>query len=230
VAAVSVIVPYRGDNGPRDRVWAWIEQQWHMNHPAWEIVVSGPPPGPWRKALAITAAARAASADLLVVADADVWSDDLPAAVEAVNNGAGWAIPHDQVHRLSEVATVDVLERGWPLNQAGPLDQRPYWGHPGGGIVVLHRSTLENVPMDPRFAGWGQEDDSWGLALLALAGNPWRSHQPLWHLWHPPAERLNRQIGSTENEQLYLRYLHARRRPDELRVILDEARECCAAA
>jgi len=43
--------------------------------------------------------------------------------------------------------------------------QRPYPGYPGGGITVLPRSTYTEVPLDLRYEGWGQEDESWAHAL-----------------------------------------------------------------
>jgi hypothetical protein len=106
----------------------------------------------------------------------------------------------------------------------GKLQQRPYLGVPGGGIMVLSRETYEQVPLDWRFKGWGQEDEAWGAALAAVAGKGWRGTEPLYHLWHPPQPRQNRAIGSDESRHLRNLYLKARRFPDEMEALLTVAR------
>lgn len=155
---------------------------------------------------------RSSDAEIVVVADADVWTDGLSAAVTAVKDGAPWAMPHTEVHRLSKDG------RG--------LAQEPYRGALGGGIVVAPRQTLLDIPLDPRFVGWGQEDHSWGLALTTLAGIPWRGEATLTHFWHPPQERITRKYGSVESKALYLRYVTAARTdPRAMRDLIEEIRE-----
>lgn len=157
----------------------------------------------------------------MVIHDADVWCDGLDRAVAAVADGAPWAIPHEHVHRLDQTSTAAVLA-GAPLG--GTLTEKPYRGWAGGGIVVLPRSTYDQVPIDPRFAGWGQEDDSWAIALTQLAGEPWRGDGDLWHLWHPPQPREGRIIGSAEGKALNRRYRAARYDPVRLARLIEEAR------
>src|SRR5687768_12609226 len=57
---------------------------------------------PWNKARAVMPAVEDSCADIVVLADADVWTEGLAAAVRAVEQGASWAIPHRHVHRLTE--------------------------------------------------------------------------------------------------------------------------------
>lgn len=158
-------------------------------------------------------------AETLIVADADVWCDGLQAAVEAVDE-TGWAVPHSHVHRLTPEATSDLLAGGG----YGNLEEKPYRGVAGGGIVVVTRSTWQQVPMDPRFEGWGAEDEAWGLALRRLIGHPFKQTGPLWHLWHPPQARKSRGIGSDANVALYRRYSRAYRNPEQLRALVEEVR------
>lgn len=114
-----------------------------QHHPEWPVHLGECPDGPWCKALALRAALSQVSVDAdstLIVADADVWCDGLAQAVEAVENGAPWAIPHLNVVRLKE---------------DGTEEERPYPGLEGGGIVVLAREVILSCPPDPRFVGWG---------------------------------------------------------------------------
>ncbi|MFD5184021.1 hypothetical protein ACFWMQ_15695 [Streptomyces sp. NPDC058372] len=156
---------------------------------------------------------------MLIVADADVWVD-VSEAMTAVDDGAPWAVPHASVRRLTEGAARAVLA-GAPLGD-GPLAEPAYRGVEGGGVTVLPRILYEQAPLDPRFAGWGQEDEAWGIALRAVAGQPWRGAAPLYHLWHPPQDRLSRRWGSRDGMTLYRRYRHAARRPEEVRSLLAE--------
>jgi hypothetical protein len=57
--------------------------------------------------------------------------------------------------------------------------------------------------------------------LRWMAGPAWRSEGPLWHLWHPPQERLTRRVGSRASEQLRGRYRRARRVEDIERLVAE---------
>jgi hypothetical protein len=193
---------------------AWVRERY-----AWPIRLA-PGSTPWVKANAVTPAIESSSAEIVVIADADVWTDGITDAIEAVQQGAPWAIPHLNVHRLTENGTAAVLgDAEWNAQQ---LDRRPYRGYEGGGVTVLRRDDYLDVPMDPRFTGWGQEDASWGYALRCLLGEPWRGTAPLIHLWHPPQARMTNKYGSPGGKQLWKRYLLARRRPDEMRKLVKE--------
>jgi hypothetical protein len=152
--------------------------------------------------------------DVVIVADADVWGGWPVEAVARVEDGlATWAVPHRQVRRLSEDATRMVLA-GHPWTafcRGDALAEKLRVGVPGGGMVIARASTFKSIPMDPRFTGWGQEDHSWGIALSTLCGEAWRPKNiaPLVHLWHPPADRINRFWGSRRSQQPYSRYLEA---------------------
>lgn len=218
---VTVIVPWRPGCPHRERAWEWVRAQYARWHPGWHVVEApAPAAGVWCKATAAHPAIRSAPSGVVVVADADVWCDRIDAAVLAVTAGAAaWAIPHRLVHRLTQAAT-DALIAGAAAEETC---QRPYTGLEGGGIVVAHRDTLIDVPLDPRFTGWGQEDLSWAMALHTLHGPAWRGTADLIHLWHPPQDRLSRKIGSIAGQQLHRRYVKARRDPALMRALLEEA-------
>lgn len=226
MTGVSVLVPYRPDGGARDRAWTWVRDWWAREHPGWQVVEGRCDDGPWRKAVAVADALSRADGTILVVADADVVCDGVSEAVRAVvQAGARWAIPHLHVHRLTMRAT-DAVYEGVPADRSARLfglDRRAYVGVRGGGMVVLKRRLYGRVPLDPRFAGWGEEDLAWGLALTAMTGGqPWRGTNPLWHLWHPPAERLNPYVGSAESHALHVRYQYAAKRRADMEALLAE--------
>lgn len=221
---VTVLIPWYGDCPYRTRALEWVVSRYGDRHPTWriEICEGG---DPWVKADAVMPAVERVRGGVIVVADADVWCDETDAAVDAVAEGAGWAMPHAAVHRLSVDGSAAYMNgRPW---RDFDLDQRPYRGVLGGGIVVSTRKAFLTAPLDPRFVGWGQEDTSWGCALTTLIGTRWRGNAPLIHLWHPPARRIGRVKGSTAGWALYRRYVKASTDPEAMRALIGEINGDC---
>lgn len=222
--SVAVLVPFRPAGEDRTAAWEYLAGLWAARYPTWQVVAADSGPGPWCKATAVRAALEQTQAPILVVADADVWCDGVGTAVDEVRAGRAWAIPHHRVLRLTSLASRQVFESGqWPRHRTTlTYAQRPYPGRPGGGMTVLSRETYERVPLDPRFTGWGQEDEAWALALRRLAGREWRGVEDLWHLWHAPQPRQSRTVGSREGFTLFRRYAAAARDVTRMRTLLDE--------
>lgn len=222
--SVSVLVPWRSGDPDRELAWTYLRALWTERYPTWEVVEGFCPDGPWRKGAAVADALSRAAGDIVVVADADVWCDDVGLAVDQVRAGAGWAMPHYRVCRLTAVATAQAVEtREWPTRRVTlTYDRSPYPGVMGGGISVMTRQTYVSAPIDPRFSGWGQEDEAWALALRRLVGKPWRGTADLWHLWHRPQPRQSRLVGNQAGQSLYRRYAAAARDPRRMTALLAE--------
>lgn len=219
---VTVVVPFTPGQPDRDRAWEWVRAQLEATYPDWEIAVGIGDPDRWVKADAVMPAVEAAKPGIVVVHDADVWCDDTHRAVEKIAQGHTWAVPHYQVRRLTRAAT-DRLLAGEDKARL-PLDEPAYVGAAAGGILVAPRDTLLEIPMDPRFVGWGSEDRSHSLALHILLGGPWRGNTNLFHLWHPPQARMTRNIGSEESHALRQRYEAVRQNADGMRALLAEVK------
>jgi hypothetical protein len=218
---VSVIVPYRPDGGARDENWGFLRPKWEQLN--YEVVTGCCAEGEWIKADALSDALTRAQGDIIIMADADVWCEGIEAAVIRVQTGLTWAIPHLAVHRLTERST-HALRNCDPLYEP-EFDEHPYEGVVGGGLFVMRREAYEAAPLDRRFRGWGQEDWAAGMAWTTLYGLPWRGVDPLWHLWHPPMERMNRVVGSNENRALWERYRSAYRNRPRMRALVGEGVE-----
>jgi len=216
----EVIVPWYGDCPHRLKALEYVKGRYA--NLGWPVTVAHGS-ARWVKAEATMPAVRASTADVLVIADADVWTDGLPEAVRAVELGAGWAKPHKLVHRLTAEST-DRYIAGEPW-EGLDLDRKSYVGIAGGGYVVAKRETLLDIPLDPRFVGWGQEDESWAVALHLLAGMAYLGRADLIHLWHPPQPRLTDRRGSEESWLLMRRYVNARRNPEAMRDLVAEIKE-----
>lgn len=195
--------------------------QYRKHHPDWQILIShAPGPDPWVKADPVNAAIEATDAEFVLVADADVWCDGLAEALQALKDGARWAVPHTEVRRLDEEGSIAFMDGAKWVNLG--VDRAPYIGVRGGGLVMARREVFQHVPMDPRYVGWGAEDMSLGLALNCLFGPCWRGKSVLIHLWHPPQERAHHKYGNPQSHQLYQRYHAARRDPDMMASLLAE--------
>lgn len=224
MVSVSVVVPYRPDSGARDLNWEFLRGLWADHFPNWEVVTGDCASSGWVKAEAVADALSRAHGDVIAVCDADVWCEGVADAVRQVEScGARWAIPHLTVHRLTQVATMELRTSGDDFSY--DFDEPPYEGVPGGGMFVMRRAAYEAAPLDRRFRGWGQEDQSAGLAWTTLYGLPWRGIDPLWHLWHPPMERANRVVGSMESRALWERYRSANHNRPRMRELVGEGVE-----
>ena len=208
--SVSVVIPWRPGCEHREANRDWLVAEIESRFPDWQIVEADHPGDYWSKSEAIVAGVEASFGDVIVVHDADCWSEGTSEAVEAVRNGAAWAMPHGRVVRLDEHSTSAWRRGNRDKDTVRRTSERPYQGIIGGGIVVVPRSTAEQIPPDLRFRGWGGEDESWGYALDTLAGSVTRLDYDLIHLWHPPQARRSRAHGSKENVDLAAQYRAAR--------------------
>lgn len=229
VASTVVVVPWR-DDGSEERAVAfrYCAARWSGEY-GWPVACTHDLDGPWRKGEAVRQALDLAGpeAEVVVVADADVWFDgDLRPAVDYAATCAP-VVPHGEVWRLSRIHSAAVLAGAASMEsaRADELEERPYTGLAGGGLVVISRDHYDLCPIDPRFEGWGCEDASWGMALTETFGAMQRGKHRLFHLWHEPQPRRSRQTGSPESEALRRRYRAARGKPVEMaRLLLEAAR------
>lgn len=227
---ISLLVPFRSDDPQRLRVWEFLRDHYWSQHKDLEIVVgSDYTSGPWCKALAWRDALDRSSGDVVIFMDADCW---VPRAVEGAARlrarGHRWVQSQNVVWRLSEASTERALTFELPLIRVvdGDSYEEPRLSSAGVGTVLRREDALD-IPLDPRFLGWGWEDPAWHDALLTLLGPPWRydydDYAPCVHLWHPPADGWNIERAPVgPNWLLRRRYARAKNRPENMRALLAE--------
>jgi len=228
--SIDVIVPFASECEHRQRAFEWVSKRYAERHPDWRLIVGEAPTSPWCKARAVHDALQHSDTDVIIVADADVWVDELEPYVEIVTARARpWCTPHRRVIRFNEVGTAHIIDDGvHPVDIAlmrGQLEQTPYTALLGGGLVILPRALYDACPLDPRFEGWGSEDWAWGFALCTIGGRRAQGDALIWHLWHPPQERMNRVIGSTESDALRERYQKAAGDVEATNALIEEGRQ-----
>lgn len=152
----------------------WLREYGHL--------ITADAAGEWCKGRAVAAGVSESDADVLVISDADVWCTETRRAVEAVEAGAKWAVPHARILRLSAEATADVLAGdGSDWSTRGSLERPPHRAVSGGGMVVMRREVFEACPMPVMGR---REDEVWQTQLVPRFGRPWRGTADLFHLWH----------------------------------------------
>jgi len=218
--SVDVIIPWQPGCVYRALNLDWTIAKWE-SHGYTPILGTLPDNQPFIKADAVAAGLKDSDAEFIVVTDGDLWLDETIWGIEDIqNDGYPWVMPHNTINRMNPSATSRVLAGG---AIGPPLAQRPYRGVLGGGVVIIRREVYDDVPLDPRFVGWGQEDESWGIALRTLHPDGRMGTGDLWHLWHPPGDRKNRRTGSDDSVRLRNRYSLARRKGVEvMRALIDE--------
>lgn len=218
VSSVDVVIPWSGNCVYRASARSYVESRWRSL--GFNVLI-GEMDGPWSKAVAVANALEHSRAEVLVVTDGDVWTDAAPTHARAIADGEmPWSTPFGSVNRLNEPAT-EVVLTGGPLE--GRLLKPPYKAVPGGGIVVLRRDIYDQIPLDPRFVGWGHEDEAWGMALTCLIGRPVMAPDKLWHLWHPPQDKSSTPERRL-NQHLRSQYSRARRDKERMTQLVFEAR------
>ncbi len=210
----------------RKRNWEWLRAYWLSF--GFELVEVTVPEGEkYNKALAAHLGAKAASGDVLIFADADVYMDKraVNRAVGAVCSGMfGWAAPNKKVLRHTETESETMLNGGGIVR----AENEPYIGQLAGGLFVVSRKCWDETGgFDTRFEGWGGEDSAYSV-VLAQRGDGWkpRRDEILFHLWHP--EQISKKQGeylslNEANNQLMHRYRLAAQNGENAACLVDKS-------
>lgn len=182
MAAVSVLIPFRGD-GQRRVLRDHCRTLW--DRLPYEIVESsdGHDGGPFQIARAFNFAKERATGDYLILYGADHIPD--PDRIEwAVEQLASheWCALYAQTGGISRSNTNRILAGRDPYT-IPPSQVAPFCT----AIIGIRRDAW--VRFDERFIGWGGEDTAWRLALETLYGPTPEPSGMLRCLWHEAASR-----------------------------------------
>ncbi|MDP2710796.1 MAG: galactosyltransferase-related protein [Solirubrobacteraceae bacterium] len=222
--SVAVVVPRRTDNGPRDKLWEFIRQQWLTDHPGWPLVEGFHHDGPFNRATAINRGANLAPPwDVLVIADADtlVPKDQAQAVAALAIDHGRLTLAYERYVSLTHQATQRLISGGPPLS--GSTVRWTMENSVSGCLAVPRVLWLAVGGFDERFVGWGYEDRAFFVACDTLGGGHERVPGNVQHLWHPrPPERSEQHPKFRANRELCRRYKHAHGDRDAIRSILAE--------
>jgi hypothetical protein len=184
---VSVLIPFRGDDGHRDKLWSYVRNLWEQL-PVELVVGSDPGDQPFNVARAFNDAASRATGDLFVLFGADQLPDidRIAWALNQAEDGAFWCPLFAATGAYREHDTRLIVENG-----ANPANYDfAQWAPFCTGILAVTRDGwVEINGMDERFFGWGCEDTAVRMALEVILGPAPEPTGTLACLWHPAAPR-----------------------------------------
>lgn len=152
---VSVLIPWRTDNGHRARVFAHIRELWAQLPVQLVIGADSETETPFNVARAFNDAARHATGDVFVLFGADQLPD-----LDAVHAAAAHALEHDSWAPLfASTGAYRELDTDLILKGADPARYDfSQWAPFCTGILAVSRGAWSRVNgMDERFFGWGCE-------------------------------------------------------------------------
>jgi predicted glycosyltransferase involved in capsule biosynthesis len=203
---ISLLVPFRSDNGIRAEVFEWLMEYYKHELPGAEIIISDDdrqPDQPFCKTMAFNMAADRAKGDIFVLLDADCYipGSVLISAATKIRSFEKrgvplWFIPYRNFYRLNELLSADLVASNPknPMRFHAKLDRSAldevsgisHGHHYGALIQVMPRTAWETVGgMDIRFRGWGSEDVCFMKAVDTLYGPHKTIDTPVYHVWHP---------------------------------------------
>ncbi len=208
--SVSVLIPFRGDGGQRDRIWAWMKRRYELTLPDYELVVSddGATDGPFNEGRAWNRAADLASGDILILGEAETAfnAHEIALAVQDVRDRARWCVA-DSYFMLRESDSDMLLRMPPDVRIATGDDFAPLHSWRRSSVsspVIVPRHAFELVGgYDERWVGWGWLDKALAAALTTLYAPLERFPGAAFHLWHP------RGPSRDANPELSRRYLAA---------------------
>jgi N-terminal domain of galactosyltransferase len=223
---VSLIVPWRGGDPMRERLWDFCRQYWTSHYPDFELIECDSGDEPFTRGRSINQGVEQATADYLVIADADTLVAHIDEALLYAGHGE-WVIayPQGQYYALTEKATESFLE----TDPAGQLKEptREEWREritSYSGVLVMPRAAFDCVGgFAHQFVGWGAEDVALMFALDTLWKPCVRASGYAIAPWHPHLEEDRfQQPHYAANDALCKRFENCFGNPSAMRHLITE--------
>lgn len=225
---VSVLIPYKRDYGIRDDLFKWVITFYENVMPEVEMCICESQSEPFNRSQAINNAAKEATRNVFVIADADVIYNPkmVVQAIQLLEKHA-WIIPFSKFLDVSKSSTEKLLMSSpqWPLLMEMDYEDR-YKNKNYKSISSLVVVTRDNFNMvggfDERFEGWGREDNAFRDAMNTICG-PYKriKNQFLYHLWHPRTKSQGNP-NFKKNHRLYKQYSKRRGMVKEMKELIKE--------
>jgi predicted glycosyltransferase involved in capsule biosynthesis len=223
---VSIIIPFQTDHGIRADEFEWIKKYYSRVMPEAELcfgIINGKE---LNKSKAVNLAAKKATKEVLVIADADVIYDpEIIVKSISLLNKAACVVPFTEVYNIERTATERLLktEPKWPIDvKFEESTKKSIYPGFAGKLIVISKEIFEKVGgFDERFIGWGGEDDAFSLAVKTICGKLVNIKGEIYHLWHPVSNYYSNPHGK-ENHALVTRYFRASGNKEQMVNLINE--------
>jgi hypothetical protein len=225
-ADVSLIVPWRGGDPDRERIWAWCRRYWTSHYPEFELIECDSGEEPFSRGNSRNQGVEQSHGKVLVIADADTLIAHVDEAVAIAGRGE-WCIGYQpsQYLALTQEATDALLAKDptGPLKEPTRAECRETITS-YAGVLAMSRPAFDRVGgYCTAFHGWGGEDVAFMFAMDTL----WSPHVRAsgWAIApkhpHPEEERFQSPYWPA-NDALCKRFEAAYRNPSAMRHLVDE--------
>lgn len=207
---ISLIFPWRSDDGPRRRIFDWVEARYRSILPLAEVVYADSGDEPFNRSRSKNQGFASSRGNVVVIADADIMVDAgwLRSAVWRAHTEEAWFVPERCV-LLEQEPTKRILNGPVDIMYPAYTDDEVEWeGNSSvGGCIVVNRAGYHDY--DERFIGWGWEDAAFAMTMTTMWG-PLRKlpGSTLYHLWHPKGQTWDNPRNAA-NQALFNRYQEA---------------------
>lgn len=196
---LAFLIPFRTDNGHRQRLYDYVTDRIKLFFPDAGIYThAGMESTEFNRSAAINHAfTMMKGEEIVIVNDADtVWnaSSILGGIFSLVHDGR-FVIPYTRYNILDIPSTESILEddvgrilahTSYDYDIVVEANRHVFHAPPVSGVVMLRSTDFEALGgFDSRFIGWGEEDVAFTIRASKLLGRPVRCMGDVWHLWHP---------------------------------------------
>lgn len=189
---ISILFPFRGDGGWRDRIFEKVLDRYHALLPDAEICIGSSDADPFSRSGARNDAFRQSTGDILLINDADTFCTwgSLATALTLVDDGEeSFVLPYDVYYNVNEWLTehwlsvpYSVADLEHNLSEGG-YDHRLLTAE--SGVLVVSREAWDSVGgYDENFIGYGWEDNAFVTALTRANGQGLKIPGSAFHLYH----------------------------------------------
>ena len=224
---VSIIIPFQSDYGPRAKAFEWIKRYYARVMPEAEVCLGLMYGKEINKSKAVNLAAKNATRDIFVIADADVVYDPnlIVESIKLLEKGA-FVVPFTEVYNVEMQGTERLLKTKpkWPIEIKADECTKSNWVYDGfaGKLFVISRENFEAVGgFDERFIGWGGEDDAFSHAARTMCGKLINFEGKVFHLWHPSSSYQTNPNGKA-NAKLLGKYERASGDKEKMKKLIEE--------
>ncbi|MDM8128929.1 galactosyltransferase-related protein [Paraclostridium benzoelyticum] len=184
---LSIILPFKTDNGDRERNWNWLKKRYELLMPDAELCIDESNETPYCKSASINNAVRKSTREILLMVDADILIkiEDLEKAINEVYT-KGIVAPSRLV-RFSEDATNKILDNNYFNIDDSFIDSNTQvFTSICSGICLIKKEIFKKCGgYDEVFKGWGKEDVAFYKCMHRVNGPICKLPDfTMYHLYH----------------------------------------------
>jgi len=186
---ISVLIPWRGGDPQRERVWEYIRKEWEFLGVELCVGVDDDG-GPFNCSRALNRAFKMSTKPYIMQFGADCLPDynAIRDGYHWLESGMPWVPLFDKTDYYNDYAT-NAMISGLPRNKLF-VDQNLAVPFQTGVMALQREAFLETGGSDERFEGWGAEDSAFRMAVWKLYGYGEPLPYTLKCLWHKGEHRV----------------------------------------